>query len=192
MTGAETKTRIVEHAWDVLNEGGVDGFSLREVARRVGITPMAVYRHFADKEALLERLFARGFEQLRDTLAPALEAKTPDDRLRRTFHAYLQFATASPHAYALVFERPMRPDPDRPRRMQVPAFRFVVDRVAEAMDAGVLPAADPEHVALDLWALTHGLVTLRRAGKLQLDPDAFAAYFDGMIERQIRVTAAGG
>jgi len=184
MIEESTKAQIVRHAEDLLEEEGVDGFSLRAAARRVGITPMAVYRHFADKEALLEELFERGFRRLRDVLQAALEPTDPAERLRRTFHAYLRFATDAPNTYALVFERRMRPG-ERAGRTNVPAFRFVIDRVQECMDAGVLPRDDAEAVALDLWALTHGLVTLRRAGKLELGPEEFEAYFKGMVDRRL-------
>ncbi len=186
MVEENTKTRIVHHASELMDEAGVDGFSLREVARRVGITPMAVYRHFADKDALIEELLVLGFGRLNEFLQPALESKDPAERLAATFRCYLRFATEAPNTYALVFERHLRADPQRPERKAVPAFRFVVDRVRESMDAGLLLVDDPEAVALDLWALTHGLVTLRRAGKLELEPAAFDAYFDGMVKRRLR------
>ncbi|MCP4867703.1 MAG: TetR/AcrR family transcriptional regulator [Proteobacteria bacterium] len=188
MSSGSTKRRILEEAHGLLEEVGAGKFSLRETARRVGITPMAVYRHFADKEALLEALCGLGFEQLRDVLQGALESDDPAERLRQTFYGYLRFATDAPNTYALVFERRMRPG-ERAGRSTVPAFRFVVDRVAEAMAGGVLPAGDTEAVALDLWAVTHGLVTLRRAGKLELSEAEFDAHFEGMVRRQIGAPA---
>lgn len=185
MVEGSTRSRIVRHAQELLEEVGIHGFSLREVARRVGVTPMAVYRHFADKEALVEELLEHGFGRLNDYLQGALEAKEPADRLRDTFYCYLRFATEAPNTYSLVFEHRLRPA-DRVGRATVPAFRFVVDRVQESMDFGVLQPGDAEAVALDLWALTHGLVTLRRAGKLELEPAQFDAYFEGMVERRLR------
>ncbi len=79
--GEHTKARLRTEARDLYLDGGFGGFSLREVARRAGVSPAAVYRHFDDKEALLRDVCAAGFAIFSSYLLRALAARAPRERL---------------------------------------------------------------------------------------------------------------
>jgi AcrR family transcriptional regulator len=160
----DIKSRIVSAARALYFERGPDAVTMRAVAERVGVTATALYRHFADKDAILREVVGEGSRLLGSHLFRALEAPTPLERLRATALAYLDFALAQPQAYRALFE-PADEEETSPVYAQRGAIRrFLRDRVREAMDAGVLAEGDPEGTALTLWSLLHGLAALHQAG----------------------------
>src|SRR5437868_3673187 len=99
----ETKARLRTEARDLYLDGGFAGFSLREVARRCGVSATAVYRHFDDKEALLRDVCATGFHIFSSYLLHALAARTPRDRLSARAEQYLRFAIENTRDYRFIF-----------------------------------------------------------------------------------------
>ncbi len=133
------------------------------------MTATALYRHFADKDAILREVVGEGSRLLGSHLFRALEAPTPLERLRATALAYLDFALAQPQAYRALFE-PTGEDETSPVHLQRGAVRrFLRDRVREAMDAGVLAEGDPEGTALTIWSLLHGLAALHQSGITRIE-----------------------
>src|SRR5690349_913586 len=100
---SDTRARLLEHAREVYLEGGTAHFSLREVARRVGVSAAAVYRHFDNKEALLGAVCEEGFRTFSSYLLRALAEPTPLGRLQSAGDFYLRFATENPHDYRVIF-----------------------------------------------------------------------------------------
>src|SRR5687768_3177132 len=165
----DIKSRIVAAARALYMERGPESVTMRAVAERVGVTATALYRHFADKDAILREVVGEGSRLLGSHLFRALEAPTPLERLRATALAYLDFALAQPQAYRALFE-PEGEEETSPVHAQRGAIRrFLRDRVREAMDAGVLAEGDPEGIALTLWSLLHGLAALHHAGITRLE-----------------------
>lgn len=165
--GEQTKARLRTEARDLYLDGGFAGFSLREVARRAGVSAPAVYRHFDDKEALLRDVCATGFHIFSSYLMQALAARTPRDRMSASAEQYLRFALENPRDYRFIF---MGASEDFATLAPADAtesastFHFLVDRVRECMQARVLAKADPFAVAANIWAHVHGLVSLRLSG----------------------------
>lgn len=163
----DTKARLRMEARDLYLEAGLQRFSLREVARRTGVSAAAVYRHFDHKEALLRDACAAGFHIFSTYLMRALTANRPRERLVATAEQYFRFAVENPRDYRFMF---MAATEDH--AMLTPAdttesastFNFLVDRVRECMDARFLQKGDPVIVALMIWAHVHGLVSLRLSG----------------------------
>jgi AcrR family transcriptional regulator len=87
----------------LLVENGVDAVSLRELARRAGVSHGAPRRHFADREALLEAIATEGFDELSEVVRSALEAEQPAARLSAYAHAFVRFATANGPLLTLMF-----------------------------------------------------------------------------------------
>lgn len=185
---ADTRTRLVLAARDVFLEGGVAGFSLREVARRAGVSAAGVYRHFDGKEALISAACAQGFALFSSYLVRALEAPDALARLLATGEQYRLFAKENPQDYRFIFMTSTdelqagQPASDRhklPPSAPGSTFRFLVDRVRECVEARVLSKGDAERVALQIWAHVHGLVSLRLSGQLSAlgDDAAFAAFY---------------
>src|SRR4051812_42147734 len=100
------RERILAAAEKLHRRDGLAALSLRAVARDVGITPMAIYRYFKDKDALIGALAERAFEQWEVCLAEAVRARTPMKAIERTFHAYAEFALADRPAFELMYVIP--------------------------------------------------------------------------------------
>jgi AcrR family transcriptional regulator len=151
---------LLEAARDLVAERGPAGFTLVEAARRAGVSPSAPYRHFKDREEVLAALSARGFDLFGAALAQASAgAGSPAEGLRRMGPAYLDFARREPGYYAAMFSfRP--PDPPEDTPSEGP-FAALIGAVAAVLPPG---AADPRLVALQVWALSHGVAMLERAG----------------------------
>lgn len=185
----ETKERILCESREVLREKGIHGFSMRGVAERVGVSATALYRHFEHKDALLATLLDEGFSTFASYLMRALSAKTPLARLRASGYAYFDFALEHPRDYALMFLTPSAElglvcvSEGAKARMDG-TFVFLVDRVKECVEAGVVEAHDPMSMALNIWAEVHGLASLRLNGLLaELDEPAFRERVEFMLDR---------
>ncbi len=181
------ETRIVDAARALFVESGEAAVTMRAVAARAEVSPMAAYRHFENREALMRAVIERGHDAFLKRMHQALAASGPAERLAATGLAYLDFALANPRDYALMFMQSVASDPCErsPAWRDAATFRFLVDRVAECAAAGLRPKGDPEVQALSLWAHVHGLVSLYLARKLALDEGAFRVLF-------ARVLGGGG
>lgn len=187
----ETRERLLAHAREVYLEGGVAHFSLREVARRVGVTAAAVYRHFDGKEALIAAVCEEGFRTFSSYLLRALGEKTPLARLQATGDQYLKFALENPHDYRVIFMSSLEEvglRNDRADLRSSSSFRFLVDRVRECVDARALAKGDPMAIAATIWAHVHGLSSLRLAGHLDTigNEAAFAAFFGRSLDQLLK------
>lgn len=152
-------------ALELVAEDPSAGFSLRSLAERLGVAHRALYNHFADREALLAALAARGF----DCLAAALAA-APDPAAFMA--AYVRFALEQPGLYAVMTGRTYQQI-----NAAVP-LRAAVDKViAVALDTLTTPGADDDtrrREVMRVWMLAHGAIGLQRAGMLRLrTEDAF-------------------
>jgi AcrR family transcriptional regulator len=197
----DTRALLVTAARDLFLEAGEPGFSLREVARRVGVSPAAVYRHFEGKEALSFAACTQGFEVFSSYLVRALGAATPLERALASCEQYRAFALENPLDYRFIFMSPASPMDtpkeavsnahDQPLLPQYSTFQFLVDRVRECMDAGVIARGDPERTSMLVWAHLHGLVSLRLAGLLEAvgDDPAFAELYRQSVARLFRALA---
>ena len=185
----DTRTRLLRHGRDVYLEGGAAHFSLREVARRVGISAAAVYRHFDHKEALLSAVCKEGFLTFAGYLMRALVEPTPFERLRSSGALYCQFALENPHDYRVIFMTPTAQRVSEARPDASPTFQFLVDRVRECVNDGKLAAqSDEVETAAAIWAHVHGLVSLRLSGHFTSvgDDAAFASFFQASTDRLLR------
>jgi len=184
----DTRTRLLVHARAVYLEGGAAHFSLREVARRAGISAAAVYRHFDGKDALLGAVCEEGFRTFSSYLLRALSEQTPLARLRAAGNYYLTFALENEHDYRVTFMSLVEDlglaggTPTAP--VSSPTFQFLVDRVRECVEARVLAPGDPNIIAATIWAHVHGLASLRLAGHMRSvgDDEAFRVFFRSSVD----------
>jgi AcrR family transcriptional regulator len=155
---------LVDAALSLLEESGMAGLTVRDVATRAGVAPMGVYSRFGGKDGLLEALFVHGFGALQQAIdipadAPAIQ------RLRDGCQGYRQFAIGNPQLYHLMFEQMMvlelSADATQTARR---SFAILVERVSAAMDAGDLATENPTEVAQHVWSTMHGAVSLEIAG----------------------------
>ncbi|GJD34884.1 TetR/AcrR family transcriptional regulator [Methylobacterium aerolatum] len=163
------KEALIEAARRFIAERGIGGFTLVEAARLVGVTPAALYRHFRGREALLEELAGRGFNELAERLARALTSRgTPLERFTRMGEAYLAFAEDEPAYYAAIFEtRGVHAAPESTDRPS--PFDLLVEALQATFTEG-FAGVTPRFIALEVWALAHGIATLASAGHLPSGP----------------------
>lgn len=187
MAPPSTADRILRAARDLFEGEGPAAVSMRRVAEAVGITPMAIYRHFPNREALLKRISDDSFNEIAHHW-DALRSRGSDlvQRLLAIQRIYLDYALAHPHLFDHAFSSPRadaRRFPEDFRARRSPTLNVVHDTVVEAQRAGVLRDGDPWDIAMTLWAQSHGLVALYRAGRFSYDERAFRAFYDACLGR---------
>jgi AcrR family transcriptional regulator len=177
----DLREACVREALAIVEREGVERLSLREVARRLGVSHQAPYKHYDSRDHLLAELVARAFDAFARHL-DALPATGHADRdLGQMGHAYLAYAEAHPLQYRLMFGTPL-PDPDaHPEMMRTARHAFT--RLSEGLER--LRAAqgkpvdhDATHLdALFIWATLHGYAAIARSrivGSLGLPPAVLA------------------
>jgi AcrR family transcriptional regulator len=154
---------LIDGALVILGKEGVEAITLREVARRAGVTHAAPYRHFEGKEALLAAVAQEGFVQLkRDIETLAVAEGNSLDRLQHFGDAYLRFALKNPAHYRLMY------GPELAHRAQHPglhaasrdAFSILYAAVRACQDERTVREGDTVQVALTMWSMVHGLSLL--------------------------------
>ena len=167
---------LVAAAEAVIAERGVDGFSLREAARRAGVSAAAPQHHFRDARGLLTAVAGAGFVELGDALTAADRNAGParSDRLRAQGRAYVGFALAHPGRFDVMW-REARIDPADPAYQQAGARAFALLEAAvagrPATDTPEHPPREAEPVALACWSLVHGFARLALDGAFGVDAD---------------------
>lgn len=148
-----------------VREQGLEALTLRGVARRVGVSHPAAFRHFADKRALLTAFAARSAERMAGFIADAIAASAPADRFLAAGTGYIRFAMEQPGAFRAVFRAELI-DPDDPE------YRHGMSLLAAPLaDAGAPKDADAPlpSEALLAWGAAHGLASLYVDGALERD-----------------------
>lgn len=137
--------------------------TVRAVTKRAGVSPMALYLHFDDREALLSAVRARAFKAFRAGVA--IHDRDPDagpaERFRRSCRAYVGFALDHPAEYRSIFQVQGASVPRPELQVADSAFGDLVARVRACIEAGEAPDADAWNVSCATWAALHGIVTLR-------------------------------
>ena len=163
--------QLVAAAEQILSEKGVEGFTLREAARRAGVSPAAPAHHFKDATGLLTEVATLGFAELARMLgdADAKAGSDPQKRLAAQGRAYVAFALKYPARFQLMF-RGARLDPTRGNFAVVAdkAFMLLADAVRDL--AGIARGAqltpDASGKVLALWSVVHGFAHLALDGQL--------------------------
>jgi AcrR family transcriptional regulator len=159
---------LLDAAVEVIRETGPLAFTLREAARRAGVSHNAPYRHFRDREELLAEVAAQGFQRLTESMVKAASAGTGAlERLRRCGRGYLSFALRYPEHFSVMFDRPGGAlEHPAARAAGQEAYetlrRFITDCMAES----ALPSGDIERFALVAWTSVHGVAKLAISGHL--------------------------
>jgi AcrR family transcriptional regulator len=163
------RARLCDAAAKLFLEEGAGALSMRRLAAEVGLSPMAPYRHFQDKEALIAAVRARAYNRFAD----ALEGVATNDRHRAADigEAYVRFARENPAAYKLMFDLAQPDEAAYPELIAAGARAraSMSGYVRELVDAGIL-AGDPDVLGYAFWSAIHGLVVLDLAGRIPADP----------------------
>jgi AcrR family transcriptional regulator len=160
----QLRRTILTAAGELFLAHGYEGFSLRQVAERIGYSATTIYRYFANKDDLLFAIVSEGFQQFEQALKTA--ARSTDDPLQRLEalgRAYIRFGLQHPVHYQLMFMQ--RADLlFRQRAGQtsppIESFDLLQQAVQQALAVGVLRRGDAETYSHVLWALVHGVTSL--------------------------------
>jgi AcrR family transcriptional regulator len=170
----DLRNSLIRAALALVAERGVEGFSLREAARTVGVSASACYRHFEDREELLAAVAHEGLDTLAAEMRVAAEAHqgaSPVDAVNRFWDyaaAYLHFALAHPAHFRVMHAVPKS---EHSRDLMLPRTPAVMAQTAmEALvAAGVVAPEAAGRALLAIWTSVHGLAQLAVAGQLPLD-----------------------
>jgi AcrR family transcriptional regulator len=177
------KEALIEAAQRFIAERGLGGFTLADAAKLVGVTPAALYRHFRGREALVAEVAFRGFDELAKRLGKALQSEgTALERFTRMGEAYLAFAEQEPGFYAAMFSaKPVDSEDGGPwskdgtgngangSQRASSAFDYLVEALSKTFPEGFRDV-DVRFIAIEVWALSHGIATLDAAGQLPKGP----------------------
>lgn len=169
------RTRLLEVASETISTGGERALTVRGVAATAGTSASAVYALFGSRSELLAAVSTEGFRRFAARLEAAPRSGEPVADLRALGRAYRDSALADPHFYRVMFDRGVRPGPDAPPPVHQPTFLVLRDAAARVLDA---PPERVEDVAVGLWGLVHGLVSLELGGLLPGDPAERAARYE--------------
>lgn len=166
----DLRSALLLAAEQELQQVGIEGFSLRAVAKRAGVSHAAPAHHYKDVGGLLTALATDGFRRFVDTQKQAMAeaAQDPRSQLGAAGVGYVRFALAHPALFKLIFASD-RPDFDDTQLSEaaIDGFQMLVEQVAEI--TGSDPMTDPARMTdvVSVWAMVHGLADLLVAGRLK-------------------------
>jgi AcrR family transcriptional regulator len=172
---ANLRKTLLDAAVILIGEAGPRAFTLREVARRAGVSHNAPYRHFASKDELLTAVALEGFDRLTGLMEETMAAGTSSlERLELCGCGYVDFAMRWPNHLQVMFDLPLSQRACGARIEPVGAncFQVLLDCITAAQKSGDLPAGDPLRMAWTAWSLVHGIAKLAISGNLPLDAPA--------------------
>jgi AcrR family transcriptional regulator len=175
---------LLEAAIQLIAEVGPAGFTLREVARRAGVSHNAPYRHFPEQKDLLAAVAAEGFRKLNQAMLEAVKQhRSSVVRLKRAGLAYVEFALGRPEHFTVMFDAPVASKQDDPGDAEAAeqAFATLQSLVKNCQEEGRLPAGDTHQFALLAWSMVHGIAKLATAGRLPYESTAAMLKFAGFV-----------
>lgn len=163
------RAELLAEAERTLREQGIEALSLRDLARRAGVSHAAPRRHFADRQALLDALAETGFARLGELMRAAIAGAGEDyeAQLQAVATGYVRFAIHDPALLELMFAAKNAERSDALRQTSTRVFTAFGDLIRQGQQAGALPPGDPERLRLLLIATLQGIAALVTSGRAQ-------------------------
>ena len=162
--------------------------TMRRIANAVGITPMAVYRHYHDRASLLNALADDGFAELTAALAAKRFSGNIEKRLTEMAEIYLDHALEHPRLFELMFLQPREGARKFPRDFKAglsPTANLMVKVIEEGMESGYFREDDPWEIVFEMGALSHGLIMLYLGGRMGVPAQRFRVVYRRSFRRYI-------
>jgi AcrR family transcriptional regulator len=191
----DLRSALLQAALEVIDDTGPQGLTIREVARRAGVSHAAPYRHFADKDDLILAVVEQGFELMHATMMEDKAAAGPDplDQFSASGLAYLRFAMHYPAYYRVMFSGDLLSSSgqDSLRHTSTAAFEQMLADLKLCQSMGILREGDPMLQAVSILSTVHGFVSLANDNRIshlvgeeyslqQIQDFVLAAIFDGL------------
>ena len=164
------RQELLEKALEQLKQVGPDKVSLRALAREIGVSQTAPYRHFSDKNALLAALAAQGYHQLtHQTKIATVDCQDAAEKMVRSGLAYILFARQNPELYKLMFGPVIECPLDYPDLSEAgqAAFQVILHICEQGVQSGRFTNQDASLLAHSTWAMVHGMASLWIDGMYQ-------------------------
>ncbi len=186
----KTKATILEAAQEIIAEKGLNGLSLRELARRIDYSPSGLYEYFNSKDEIVTAIRAEGLELMRDYLNRVPADLAPSERLMQLGLAYLDFAHNHPEHFRLIFSHltSERGSFNEQLADESP-YHILLQAVQAAIEAEELAPGEDyslEEIAYSLWSLVHGMAMLQQTHLCH-----FQADFEAIHRRTLQIFAEG-
>jgi AcrR family transcriptional regulator len=155
---------VLRAAVAILDDEGPDGFTVRAIARKAKVAPMAIYNHFDGVNGVLEALWIEGFEKLRNAIT--VQGSNPEEDLLKTALAYRAFAMANRGLYTVMFMHRFRNFEPSLAAAQLAASTYVtlVVSVERCQEVGFFSHSRASDAAQVIWSGCHGYVSLELLG----------------------------
>ncbi len=166
----DLKNALIQAGVEILAKDGLHGLSLRNVARKAGVSHAAPYAHFKDKQALIAAISTEGYKKLYDQLSTVIHAYAGDvhRQLIEVAWTYVQFAIHQNEFFKIMFSGYLEQEQEYPEFVEFSqkTFRMVVDVVTACQRAGILRDTPPDLMAVLLWGQVHGVISLTLMGQV--------------------------
>jgi AcrR family transcriptional regulator len=188
----DLRRALIQAAIELVHEAGPSGITLREAARRAGVTHAAPYRHFDDKEALLAAVAEQGFVELRLSIESAVGARSAIAAIDAIGLAYVRFARDNPSPFRVMFGAELGDKRRYPSLLAADqaVFELLRQAILAAQRAGELPTGDAARMGMVAWSMLHGVAALVVDGQLER-AGVRDDQFDEFAGRVIRTALAG-
>ncbi|MEO6076771.1 MAG: TetR/AcrR family transcriptional regulator [Dokdonella sp.] len=173
-----TRERLFAAAKDIFERDGLNALSIRAVGRKAEMSAMAIYRHYPDKDALIDALMEDGFAAW-EAIVGKIDSDDPIPWLKRAVASYGEFALTDPHRFDAAFLLPAsrrRTVPGDFKAGRSPVIKRVIVQIEKAQAQGLLLDESPLQLTLLMSALAQGLVSMHRAGAFGSDEQFRASY----------------
>jgi AcrR family transcriptional regulator len=159
----DLRTALIDAGLSLTRTGGPEALTIREATRRVGVSPNAAYRHFADREALLGAVASAIQHRMAAQMQGSSRRRGAGDQLRAVGMGYIKFALDEPGWFAVAFFGAVNPD----ETAGAPPYLALVDALDEMVSGGVLSPNRRAGAEWPCWSAVHGFAELALRGPLR-------------------------
>jgi AcrR family transcriptional regulator len=159
----DLRAALIDAGLQLTRAGGPDALTIREATRRVGVSPNAAYRHFADREALLEAVAAAIQHRMTAKMRASVRGRGATELLRAVGVGYIKFALDEPGWFTVAFFGSDAPD----ETALAPPYVALVEALNAMTDAGALPPERRDGAEWPCWSAVHGFAELALRGPLR-------------------------